>query len=104
MYDFFWINDAYIESTNPLTGRLPAGSDPWCIEAGQTVEVQLSVTASTLSGSVIAELFIDGQSVARAQSEGQESLSLIYKETVDSDVDAFVLISATEGPAVILAE
>lgn len=68
VYDFFWINDAAIESIFPLANAIPSGSSPWCIEAGQTVEVQLSVTATASSGSVIARLFIDGSVVATAQS------------------------------------
>ena len=111
-YDFFFTNDEQI-AVDDITSFM---SEPWCVEAGQAVELQFQATVKALAGApdvqVITQLkktvgMEDPVVVAQTQI-GQdnvnlpENMSMIFRETAKEDTEYQLMIMRVGGGANII--
>ena len=92
--DYFIVNGQAVHLD--ITRNMSVLAGPWCLTAGQTMELDLSVTLEELEDTIIGMVLIreyeEPVAIARLKdSQGPSALSLLYRETAADEDLTFAL-------------
>ena len=104
LHDYFIVNGQQIHLD--ITRNMSEVAGPFCVEAGQTMFLDFSVTLEELEDTILGFVLIkehqEPVAIARLKdSKGPSSLSLLYRETAADDdltYSLFFVIDETKDP------